>query len=226
MEIVESRRHISVFVRIKSLLFPALALLLAVFLSIVPEWRTWWLGVSQYRLYNEPQYFTRIFIVIIAGSIWIWGFSWLLGRKIMIQFNIKRSMISFLVAYDARFWFGLFFVYPITLLFEELLFRAFGMIACIYILSFLPPMWLMSCSILLNALIFSVYHIHIYITTKNLALTGFYMLVSFFLGVLTGGLVFSIGVLGCWVVHVAIVSVIYLFWARKDFFPVSLVVEK
>nr|WP_162306778.1 CPBP family intramembrane glutamic endopeptidase [Candidatus Prometheoarchaeum syntrophicum] len=119
--------------------------------------------------------------------------------------RIDISSVSFITALKGNHKYSLYFLFPITLLFEELLFRG---IIFNFLLSYFTPFF----TILISAGIFGIYHIHILILSKNNALGLIFIIFSFFLGLILGKIVFYFGILGCWVVHLLIVSYIYLRW--------------
>ncbi|MHA1646398.1 MAG: CPBP family glutamic-type intramembrane protease [Promethearchaeota archaeon] len=119
--------------------------------------------------------------------------------------RIDISTVSFITALKRNHKYSLYFLYPLTLLFEELLFR--GVIFNILLNS--STFFL---AIFISAGIFGIYHIHILIVSKNKALGFIFITFSFFLGLLLGKIVIFFGILGCWVVHLIVVSYIYLRW--------------
>ena len=119
--------------------------------------------------------------------------------------RIDISSVSFITALKGKHKYSLYFLYPLTLLFEELLFRG-------VIFNFLLNSSTLILAIFISAGIFGIYHIHILIASKNKALGFIFITFSFFLGLLLGKIVIFFGILGCWVVHLTIVSYIYLRW--------------
>jgi membrane protease YdiL (CAAX protease family) len=94
-------------------------------------------------------------------------------------------------------------IFPLTMIFEELLFRY-------WLLALSFPTAIPIIRILVNAFLFSFYHLHIYVTTRNCRLTSQFLVISFFLGLLCAAFALSIGWVAALVCHWG--SVFFVYW--------------
>ncbi len=143
---------------------------------------------------------------------WVIGsfFVFLLFTEILTQFNQKYRFVdvtksSFLVAVLKHDFFGLLIQFPSIILFEEILFRGILLIEINLLFGGIE-------SIVISSSIFSLYHLHIYISSKQWRLTFLYLILSFILGIILATFFPLIGIIGAWIYHLIAVSAIYLRW--------------
>ncbi len=127
------------------------------------------------------------------------------ARKSLSRGSFEVQSIPFITALRNREWYALLIQYPLTLLFEELLFRG------LFYALLLPSLPIMPL-ILLNAVIFGFYHIHVFLTSKNWKISAIFMIFSLCLALPLGYVILYFGVIGCWVFHLVLVTYIYLRW--------------
>ncbi len=104
----------------------------------------------------------------------------------------------------------LFFFFPLTMVMEEFLFRFYS-IGILYIVINLGPLE----SILMSSLIFSVYHLHFWFKFKNRRITIIFIIFSFFLGLLNGFVLLTIGLPFCILIHYLLAFILYLNISKK-----------
>ncbi|MBN1799954.1 MAG: CPBP family intramembrane metalloprotease [Candidatus Lokiarchaeota archaeon] len=93
-------------------------------------------------------------------------------------------------------------IFPLTMLFEELLFRLF-----IFVTLFVSLDLFFATTI--GTLSFSIYHIHIWFEFKNKKILSSFILFSALLGFILNLMVYYIGLFACVVIH--LISVLWLF---------------
>lgn len=174
---------------------------------IVEQYRPFWIGLENYPKISDGLDFYIESSILLGGIIALIIIAEVFTSVFILTGRVDISSVSFLTALKGKHKYSLYFLYPLTLLFEELLFR--GVIFKILLNS--STLFL---AIFISAGIFAIYHIHILIVSKNVALGLIFIIFSFFLGLLLGKIVIFFGILGCWVVHMVIVSYIYLRWNR------------
>jgi hypothetical protein len=104
----------------------------------------------------------------------------------------------------------LFFFFPLTMVMEEFLFRFYS-IGILYIVINLGTLE----SILVSSLIFSIYHLHFWFKFKNRRLTIIFIIFSFFLGLLNGFVLLTIGLPFCVLIHYLLAFILYLNISKK-----------
>ncbi|TFF87972.1 MAG: CPBP family intramembrane metalloprotease [Promethearchaeota archaeon] len=92
--------------------------------------------------------------------------------------------------------------FSITMIVEELIFRY-------YLLGILITIIEVNLAILISALAFSIYHLHIWFRFRNLRVLLSYMVYSFLLGILNGYIFYYLGIIICILVHIFLVLYIY-----------------
>ena len=104
----------------------------------------------------------------------------------------------------------LFFFFPLTMVMEEFLFRFYS-IGILYIFINLGSLE----SILVSSLIFSLYHLHFWFKFKNRRITIIFIIFSFFLGLLNGFVLLTIGLPFCVLIHYLLAFILYLNISKK-----------
>lgn len=102
----------------------------------------------------------------------------------------------------------LFIWFPLTMVMEELIFRY-------YITGFLAQIINPDQTIFISALIFGLYHIHIWFGFKNYEIVVSYIGYSFLLGLFLGFIFLNLGIFPCIVIHLFLVLIIYYSIAQK-----------
>ena len=104
----------------------------------------------------------------------------------------------------------IYFFFPLTMVMEEFLFRFYsiGFLYIVIDLGFLE-------SILISSLIFSIYHLHFLFKFKNWRITIIFIIFSFFLGLLNGFVLLTIGLPFCILIHYLLAFILYLNISKK-----------
>jgi hypothetical protein len=203
MNISNSHQNVKLS-RLKGIIFPFLAAFLLIIYIIIPSWRDQLWGTQVYYQIGLPLITAPILLITLAN---FFSKTWL--KILIIQRKIDLSKTAFNQAIQQRNYYGLFFVFPLTMLFEELVFRGF-FFSLLSFKSIFPLSWIIIC----NALLFSLYHFHIYLQTKNIPLTEIFIVFSFLLGLFLAYIVPVVGILGCTIFHALIVICVYAEWYR------------
>ena len=98
--------------------------------------------------------------------------------------------------------------FPLTMLFEELIFR-------LYIFVFLYITFGFITAIILGAFTFGLYHIHTWFEFKNKNITYSFIIISTILGIILNILMYYFGLPTCIIVHWVTVFMIFYFIERK-----------
>ncbi|UYP44717.1 hypothetical protein NEF87_001002 [Candidatus Lokiarchaeum ossiferum] len=193
---------------IKGILFPLLTLLLLTVFLFNSGLTSLLFKKQDFSGYSPE---SILFLQIISGLCTI--FLFLGGERTLKSFKKDQfdiQTIPFIKGIRNRDLYAVFIQYPLTLLFEELLFR--GIFYAL--LSNITPIIFI---VLINASVFGLYHIHIYITSKNVRISSIFIIFSFLLAVPLGLVFLYYGVIGCWIFHLISVTYIYLRWNSIKF---------
>ena len=114
----------------------------------------------------------------------------------------KHDVINSFIRDDnkLRRWLG----FLVIMIIEELIFRYYLIGILFYQLSL---EWLIA--ILISSLIFAVYHFHTWFSYKNLRIVSIFLLYSFCLGLYTGYLLFTLGIISCIFAHYSLAIISY-----------------
>ncbi|MHA1584959.1 MAG: CPBP family glutamic-type intramembrane protease [Promethearchaeota archaeon] len=192
--------------KIKVLLVPVAIIMGTCILIFVTRLKSYWLGFNavwiDFSSYSYMQWI--VLSAIIAGFFLL---NEIITHFFIVNEKIDISKATFIKNKRDKNWGAVFGYYPLALLFEEILFR--GILGGLEYEYLNAPGWLI---VLLNGLIFGLYHIHIYFSTHNIRLTLLYVVLSFGLGLLLCWQLPYWGVLGCWILHLVIVTLFYMRW--------------
>ncbi|MFX1276935.1 MAG: CPBP family intramembrane glutamic endopeptidase [Promethearchaeota archaeon] len=98
--------------------------------------------------------------------------------------------------------------FPLVMIFEEILFR-------LYIFVFIFRIFGLVVAIILSALIFGIYHLHIWFEFKDMRITYSFMFISGLLGLILGMIIYYFGILACIFVHWSTILVFFYFIKKK-----------
>lgn len=129
-------------------------------------------------------------------------------RKELLDIIRDHDLISALILKNDN-W-VLFFFFPLTIIMEEFIFRYYS----IGILRNLVNLGTYE-SIIISSLIFSLYHIHFWFKFKNLSITIIFICYSFFLGLISGFVLLTIGLPFCVIIHYLLAFISYLNLSNK-----------
>lgn len=187
----------------KQIMTPILGLILLVFSLIEPKYRYFW--VDPWMINKDwTFYFSLLLFVFLT---------------ILAVFSIPNYMKSDLRLFEnhavvaglkTKQLMPVWISFPITIIFEELLFRGIILVELsnINIIS-------QKYAILLNGIIFSVYHIHIWFSFKNKKITQVFLIFSLWLGIILGFFLFEIGLFGVIFLHWLFAFAIYIHISKK-----------
>ena len=102
------------------------------------------------------------------------------------------------------------FIFPLTMLMEELIFRFYAISIIINLIK-LNPFF----AIIISSSIFAVYHIHFWIRLKNFRIFISFFILSFLLGLLNGYAFIYFGLLACFFIHYGMAFELYFYLYRK-----------
>ncbi|MHA1819928.1 MAG: CPBP family intramembrane glutamic endopeptidase [Promethearchaeota archaeon] len=177
-------------------------LLLMIFipLLIVRDLRDLWIGplltnIKEYGLkFLGSSYIIILFLVIllfIASNLII------LPKVLGSSINRFKNHIIIRSIREKDF-FVLYFIFPLMMVFEELLFRGY-----IYVFFYKIIGLNVNLSILVISTIFSLYHIHIWFEFKDKAILFSFLINSFILGMICGYILIGLGLLCSILVHLS-----------------------
>ncbi|MFX1313045.1 MAG: type II CAAX prenyl endopeptidase Rce1 family protein [Promethearchaeota archaeon] len=127
-----------------------------------------------------------------------------------IEIMKNHDVVNAFINKDNQIIVWLFF--PITMIFEELVFRYY-LIGFLIILLELSPFQV----ILLSSLSFSLYHLHTWFSVKNLKLRLINLIIPFILGLFNGYLFLKLGLIPCIGIHYFIALFLYYNIYRRYF---------
>ena len=102
------------------------------------------------------------------------------------------------------------FIFPLTMLMEELIFRFYAISIIINLIKLSPFL-----AIILSSSIFAVYHIHFWIRLRNFRIFISFFILSFLLGLLNGYAFIYFGLLACFFIHYGMAFELYFYLYRK-----------
>ncbi len=180
-----------------------MAIILSSIFYFVDQLEPNWIGINPYPKINSGFEFYIETVILLGGIL-----SLILIAECIISIVNKKQIqeVSSLIFIDTirrTDRYSLFVTYPLTLLCEEIFFRG-------VIFNLLFENTTIFNAIFISAGIFGIYHIHILIAYRNPVITLVYIIYSFLLGLLLGRVVLYFGILACWVIHLILISYIYL----------------
>ena len=134
-------------------------------------------------------------------------FSTLLDEK-SISLMENHDMIDSFIKKNQKWtkW----FIFPLTMLMEELIFRFYAISIIINLIKLNPFL-----AIIISSSIFAVYHIHFWIRLKNFRIFISFFILSFLLGLLNGYAFIYFGLLACFFIHYGMAFELYSYLYRK-----------
>jgi len=143
-------------------------------------------------------------------------FLYLLGKIIekyayttkLLEIIAHHDLISALIRKNDN-W-VLFFFFPLTMVMEEFIFRFYS----IGILRNAINLEIIE-SIIVSSLIFSLYHVHFWFKFKSLRITIIFIGYSFFLGLINGFVLITLGLTFCILIHYLLAFTSYFNLSKK-----------
>lgn len=175
---------------IKQLTTPIITLICLGVSFLIPEIRYYWIEPLETLTVDSGLLFIGLFILITLIGISL--IARYLGKDIIV-FE-KHPVVEGLKSGNK---FSVWLIFPITMVFEEILFRGFLLGG----ISYIPELGNSWISIILSAVIFSLYHIHTWFTFKNKKVTLTFMSFSLVLGLCCGYYLFKVGIFGAILLH-------------------------
>ncbi len=185
----------------KKIIIPIFTLIFTFIFLNFPSSTLYWFGFKRFPSRNNIIFATTIIPIVIEFILLL-----IAVESILIYIKKKKILIekvSIIDALNQKDWNSLLFLFPITIFFEELFFRGF-------LFEFLNIFFSSFALIFANATIFSAYHFHIYLTSKNLKITIIYIILSFFLGIFLSNFLPYIGIIGVWAFHLMVILYFYI----------------
>ena len=202
MEMKEQNIHNTRLRRVKRILIPLIALGLTLVFLFLPELQPAWGGVYDFTTLSHTLQ-VQFFVLVGGGGGGMILLIEIVGRVKSKHLHLKIQKITFTTTLRQGNFLALLVLYPLTLLIEEVFFRGLLLLGFLQILP-------QGVAILISAGIFSLYHVHIFLTSQDIGITGLFMGVSFILGLLLGPIFLYFGIWGCFLYHIVVISVIYL----------------
>ncbi|MHA1197047.1 MAG: CPBP family intramembrane glutamic endopeptidase [Promethearchaeota archaeon] len=144
------------------------------------------------------------FLLLALGLVFLY-FS--LNEKVMKEFQ-KHPLVNALIT-KKNILFNLF-IFSMTMIMEELIFRLY-LIA--FFLDILKLLFVVA--ILMDGVIFSLYHLHFLTRFKNARIIWIYLIFSFFLGTFNSYILVKFGLISCILIHFSIALLIYIMISKK-----------
>ena len=144
-------------------------------------------------------------LLILGKIVEIFGYN----RKI-VETMRKNDVINALINGDSNFI--LWFLFPIIIITEELIFRYYTIGILVYILGLESIV-----VIFISSLFFSLFHIHIWFRYKNLRILLINLGYPFLLGLYIGYIFLKLGIIPCIIIHYVIAFYSYYNIYRRYF---------
>jgi len=163
-----------------------------------------YLSISQFNL--------QILALIISSIIFLYLFGKFLERYVykdkLLDIIRKHDLISALIQKNNNL--VLYFFFPLTMIMEEFIFRYYsiGLLQNVINLGIFE-------SVIISSLIFSLYHIHFWFKFKNFLITIIFISYSFFLGLINGFVLLTIGLPFCIIIHYLLAFISYFNLSNK-----------
>lgn len=185
--------------RIKKFAIPFITVILfsASFILIDPEWYYLRVPITIFSI--------AIFLAVCVG-IAILGI--IVSVVIMRGSIVKMKDHIVVKALRDKNKFDLWFMFPFTMIFEELLFR-------LYVFGFLYSIFGFTPAIFVGTIAFAIYHLHTWPSFHDTKITLAFVVNSGLLGFMLNLLVYYYGLLVCIIFHWAYVFFIFLYIANK-----------
>ncbi len=154
-----------------------------------------------FGVYTENFFAQKLDLLIVSPFVLAF-FSLLIGGTILNKFGFTRDDFkvikthSVINAFNQKNWVVLLIFFPLTMIMEELIFRY-------YLIGFLVSTLQQKIviSVIVSAVLFSLYHIHTWFTYKSLKILFINLSYTLLLGVFLGFTFFTLGIIFCVVVH-------------------------
>jgi len=179
--------------KIKIIIIPILAFVIIVIylLTIYPKW-----------LFPSVSFTIYSITIILGACVFLIGTGISLSNFIMRDSIIKMKEHIVVRAIMERRYFDLWFIFPVTMIFEELLFRLF-------LFELLYSYFDLITTIYIGTIIFSLFHLHT-LSFKDINITLAFVILSIFLGVVLNFFFYFFGLIFCIFIHWLCVFIIFL----------------
>ena len=158
------------------------------------------------------QFNVLVVSVIIIGIVLLYLIGIAIGKyaynEEVLKIMGKHDLISALIKKKNN-W-VIFIIFPLTMIMEEFIFRYYS----IGILHFIINIGTIE-SIVISSIIFALYHLHFWFKLKNQRITIIYICYSFFLGLLNGFVLLTIGLIFCILIHYLLAFILYYNISKK-----------
>ncbi len=157
-----------------------------------------YLFISEFSLYTLFIFLGGLFVLLSIGElIDVFGFT-----KENLDIIKKHDIIDALIEKRSRL--AIIFLFLITMIMEELIFRN-------YLINFFIRTLKLHVilGIFISSLAFSFYHIHIWFNYKDLRIFVIYFINSFLLGLFNGIMFLTLGLITCIIIHTSLAFLFY-----------------
>jgi len=162
--------------------------------------------------YHELNYY--VVLIIIVGFLILLLFGKLIELyaydEKTIQIMKQHDVIDALIENKNKSVLLIFFI--LTMVMEELIFRYY-VIGFLLIQLQLEVFW----GLFISSVIFSLYHIHTWFSYKNIRISIIYIGYSFFMGLLLGYILLTVGLFPCILIHGSLAFMMYFSIYKKHF---------
>ena len=182
-------------------------IIIVVFIAFIPLFYGYNL---QYLIIITFNFNLIAFLVLGIVILFLFGrviFSTLLDEKSIFQMENHDLVDSFIK--KNQNW-AKWFIFPLTMLIEELIFRFYAISIVIDLIKLNPFL-----AVITSSSIFAAYHIHFWIRFKNFRIFISFFILSFFLGLLNGYAFIYFGLLACFIIHYGMAFELYFYLYRK-----------
>ena len=121
-------------------------------------------------------------------------------------FKMKEHLV--VKALNEKNFLDLLLNFPLVIVFEEILFR-------LYLFVFIFNIFGLVVAIILSALIFSIYHLHVWFEFKDIRITYNFMFISGLLGLILGMIIYYFGIITSIIIHWLVVLSLFYYIEKK-----------
>ena len=182
-------------------------IIISIILCIIPLFFGIYIKYLLISQFNLP-----IIALIITGIVFLYLFGKIIEKYAyttkLLEIIAHHDLISALIRKNDN-WVLIFF-FPLTMVMEEFIFRFYS----IGILRNAINLEIIE-SIIVSSLIFSLYHVHFWFKFKSLRITIIFIGYSFFLGLINGFVLITLGLPFCILIHYLLAFISYFNLSKK-----------
>lgn len=185
----------------------AILIIVLIFLSLIPIFFGYNVHYIIILSFNPIQ-----FLYVLAGIVLLFLLGRVIFSKVIDEKSISKmkdhELIESFINRNEKWvkW----FIFPLTMLMEELLFRFHAITIIIDLINLNSTL-----AVLISSSIFSIYHIHFWFRYNDVRIFISYLILSFFLGLLNGYVFIHYGLIICFIIHYGLAFELYFYLYRK-----------